>query len=69
MISPARTISFKLLRRIESNRVFSDDALNSNDLSHLDIRDRHLATEIVYGTLRWQAALDYVLADLSSRPW
>jgi len=69
MISPARKLSFKLLRRIESSRVFSDDALNSEDINRLEIRDRHLTTEIVYGTLRWQAALDYVLAGLSSRAW
>jgi 16S rRNA (cytosine967-C5)-methyltransferase len=69
MISPARRLSFKLLNRIESSHVFSDDALNSEDINRLDVRDRHLTTEIVYGTLRWQATLDYVLANLSSRPW
>jgi 16S rRNA (cytosine967-C5)-methyltransferase len=69
MISPARSLSFKLLSSIESNRVFSDDALNSEDINRLDVRDRHLTTEIVYGTLRWRAALDYVLANFSSRPW
>jgi 16S rRNA (cytosine967-C5)-methyltransferase len=69
MISPARRLSFKLLSRIESNHVFSDDALNSEDINRLDVRDRHLTTEIVYGTLRWQAALDHVLANLSSRLW
>jgi 16S rRNA (cytosine967-C5)-methyltransferase len=69
MISPARKLSFKLLRRIESNHVFSDDALNSDPVGRLDVRDRHLVTEIVYGTLRWQAALDHVLTTLSARPW
>jgi 16S rRNA (cytosine967-C5)-methyltransferase len=69
MISPARSLSFKLLSRIESRRLFSDNALNSKDMTRLEVRDRHLTTEIVYGTLRWQAALDHVLAQLSSRPW
>jgi 16S rRNA (cytosine967-C5)-methyltransferase len=69
MISPARSLSFKLLSRIESRRLFSDDALNSEDIALLDVRDRHLTTEIVYGTLRWQATLDYVLTNLSSRSW
>jgi 16S rRNA (cytosine967-C5)-methyltransferase len=69
MISPARLLSFKLLSRIESRRLFSDDALNSDDMAQLDVRDRHLTTEIVYGTLRWQATLDHILATLSSRPW
>jgi 16S rRNA (cytosine967-C5)-methyltransferase len=69
MISPARSLSFNLLNRIESQRLFSDDALNSEDMAQLDVRDRHLTTEIVYGTLRWQAALDAILRSLSSRTW
>jgi 16S rRNA (cytosine967-C5)-methyltransferase len=69
MISPARSVSFRLLNHIESRCLYSDDALHSEDMAPLDVRDRHLTTEIVYGTLRWQATLDYVLASLSSRPW
>jgi 16S rRNA (cytosine967-C5)-methyltransferase len=69
MISPARSLSFKLLSRIESHHLFSDDALNSEEMAQLAVRDRHLTTEIVYGTLRWQATLDYLLASLSSRSW
>jgi len=69
MISQARTLSFKLLCQIESRGVFSDDALNSREVGRLEVRDRHLTTEIVYGTLRWQAALDFVLSGLSSRRW
>ena len=49
--------------------MFSDDALNSRDMDRLQVRDRHLTTEIVYGTLRWQGLLDYLLAGASSRPW
>jgi len=69
MVSPARRLSFKLLCQIDSRRLFSDDALNSADIEGLEIRDRHLTTEIVYGTLRWQGLLDYLLAGVSSRPW
>jgi 16S rRNA (cytosine967-C5)-methyltransferase len=69
MISPARTLCYELLIDIESQRLFSDDALNSEGMKILDIRDRHLTTEIVYGTLRWRGLLDHVLADVSSRPW
>ena len=59
-ISPARTTCYQLLCDIESRRFYSDDALNSERMLGLEIRDRHLTTEIVYGTLRWQALLDYV---------
>jgi 16S rRNA (cytosine967-C5)-methyltransferase len=69
MISPARKLCYELLIEIESQRLFSDDALNSEGMQKLDIRDRHLTTEIVYGTLRWQGMLDYMLLEVSSRPW
>jgi 16S rRNA (cytosine967-C5)-methyltransferase len=69
MPSPARKTAYKLLSRIDSRQMFSDDALNSGDMESLEIRDRNLTTEIVYGTLRWQGVLDYLLAKVSSRPW
>jgi 16S rRNA (cytosine967-C5)-methyltransferase len=69
MISPARKLAYRLLFRIESQRLFSDDAVNSPDMGAIDPRDRRLVTEIVYGTLRWQETLDHVLSKLSSRPW
>ncbi|MDM7997745.1 MAG: 16S rRNA (cytosine(967)-C(5))-methyltransferase RsmB [Acidobacteriota bacterium] len=69
MISPARKLCYRLLHRIEQRQIFSDDALNSDSMKALDVRDRHLTTEIVYGTLRWQAMLDYILGSVCSRPW
>jgi len=69
MISPARRLCYRILQQIETKGLFSDDALNSSEMEQLDIRDRHLTTEIVYGTLRWQGLLDYVLAKSSSRSW
>lgn len=49
--------------------MFSDDALHSSAAQTPDVRDRHLITEIVYGTLRRQLLLDHVLAGASSRRW
>ena len=69
MISPARNLTYRLLTQIEARHVFSDDALNSEKMKQLDVRDRHLTTQVVYGTLRWQALLDYLLAKASSLPW
>lgn len=69
MISPARRIAYKLLYHIELQRIFSDDALNSPDMETMDIRDRHLTTEIVYGSIRWQGTLDYLLEKQSARSW
>jgi 16S rRNA (cytosine967-C5)-methyltransferase len=69
MISPSRTLCYRILQQIYTEGVFSDDAVNSSEMERLGIRDRHLTTEIVYGTLRWQGLLDYVLAKSSSRSW
>jgi 16S rRNA (cytosine967-C5)-methyltransferase len=69
MISPARKICYTLLCQIESRRLFSDDAIHSQNLQDLDRRDRNLIAEIIYGCLRWQSLLDYVLSMSSSRAW
>jgi 16S rRNA (cytosine967-C5)-methyltransferase len=62
-------MAYKLLCKIEAQRVFSDDALHSESVEQLENRDRNLTTEIVYGTLRWQGLLDHILAAASSRSW
>ncbi len=69
MISPARSISYDLLLKIERDLIFSDDALHSEIMETVPVRDRQLITEIVYGTLRWQSRLDFMLAGVSSRSW
>jgi 16S rRNA (cytosine967-C5)-methyltransferase len=37
--------------------------------SALDLRDRSFVTELVYGTLRMQGRHDWVLSQVSDRPW
>jgi 16S rRNA (cytosine967-C5)-methyltransferase len=69
LIAPARIAAFDILCRIELRQVHSDDALNSEALDALEPRDRNLATEIVYGTLRWRGWLDYILEDVVARAW
>ena len=69
MISPSRNLAFRLIERIESRRLNSDAAVNGTEMELLDARDRHLATEIIYGVLRRRATLDWLLAGHSSRPW
>ncbi len=69
MISPARRQSFDLLCQIELGGAFSDDAINRPEVSRLDLRDRNLVTEIVFGTLRWRLFLDHHLAEVSLRTW
>jgi 16S rRNA (cytosine967-C5)-methyltransferase len=68
MPAPARKVSFQLLCRITIEGAFSDYALRTPEVDRLSERDRNLATEIVYGTLRWQGWLDVALGRASSRP-
>jgi 16S rRNA (cytosine967-C5)-methyltransferase len=69
VIAPARQAAYEALCRIELRPAHSDDVLNSELISRLEVRDRNLATEIAYGTLRWRAWLDYLLESAVSRSW
>jgi 16S rRNA (cytosine967-C5)-methyltransferase len=67
--SAARQAAHEVLCRIELQGAHSDDALRIPSVGRLEERDRNLVTAIVYGTLRWRAQLDFVLAAAISRPW
>ena len=64
-----RLVAFELLRAVEERDAYANllmpQLLSASDLSE---RDRALATELGYGTLRWQGTLDAVLARACSRP-
>ena len=66
----ARLLAFDLLTEVNRNDGYSNlllpQALND---SKLDDRDRSLVTELLYGTLRMQGKHDWVLAQISDRPW
>ncbi|MBI4610938.1 MAG: 16S rRNA (cytosine(967)-C(5))-methyltransferase RsmB [Candidatus Rokubacteria bacterium] len=75
-VSPARVEALRILCRVEEDRAFADLALEAAlERARLPVRDRALATELVYGTLRWQRRLDWILAPHSRRrlerldPW
>jgi 16S rRNA (cytosine967-C5)-methyltransferase len=58
----------RVLERVEADASFADIALEAELGAHrLDTRDAALATELVYGTLRWQRYLDWILAPHSRR--
>ena len=69
MTAPARSIAFDVLCRVSIEGGYSDYALNAPDVARLQPRDRNLVTEIVYGTLRWQGWLDFLLSRVSARGW
>jgi 16S rRNA (cytosine967-C5)-methyltransferase len=66
--SAARAVAARVLERVESDAAFADLALDA-ELARRTIppRDIALATELIYGTLRWQRYLDWILAPHSKR--
>jgi 16S rRNA (cytosine967-C5)-methyltransferase len=72
----ARRVALEILRRVETDAAYPDRLLDHlPGRAGLDTRDRALATELVYGTLRWQRWLDWQLGRVSRRspdtvePW
>src|SRR5712692_3233972 len=59
-ISQARTIAFDVLRRVETQNAFADEALRAELGSNLRTEDAGLATELTLGVLRWQRLLDFL---------
>lgn len=67
-IAPARVAAFDVLLQVATGNGNSDDLLHSAITVKLSPEDRHLATALVLGTLRWQIALDGRIQSLLERP-
>ena len=66
--SPAREAAARVLERVLVDGAYADLALDGElGRRRLSPRDVALATELVYGTLRWQRYLDWILAPHSRR--
>ena len=68
MTSPARAAAHRVLRDVHTGRADLPRAQARARDTLVDGRDRALAAEIAVGTLRWQAALDAIIGQISSRP-
>jgi 16S rRNA (cytosine967-C5)-methyltransferase len=66
MIAPARKVAFNVLRKTEEGG-YASDLLLSHSVG-LDPRDAGLASEIVFGCLRRQAQLDWIIGETAKRP-
>lgn len=64
-ISAARITAFDILRKVEAGG-YASDLLRAHSAA-LDSRDAGLASEIVFGVLRYQAQLDYLIEYFSGR--
>ena len=67
---PVRLLVFDILTEVNRRDGYSNLLLpRALDASAFDQRDKAFATELLYGTLRMQGRHDYVLAQVSDRPW
>ena len=67
-ISPARTVAFDILLRVDQQNAYASELLHSERLDKLAPTDRGLAMELVMGVLRWRSRLDDEIAAAASRP-
>lgn len=66
-ISPARTVAFDILLRVEQHDAYASELLHSHRLDGLAADDRGLATELVMGVLRWRSRLDEAIVSAAAR--
>ena len=64
-VSAAREISFRILTRVHAGGYASD--LLRHETAALDSRDAALAETLVFGCLRYQSQLDFLIAHFSGR--
>ncbi|HEX2089826.1 MAG TPA: 16S rRNA (cytosine(967)-C(5))-methyltransferase RsmB [Actinomycetota bacterium] len=65
----ARTVALRALRRVTESGAYSNLTLAAElERSRLDVRDRQLAADLLYGTLRRKLQLDRAIAEASARP-
>ena len=65
-----RVLVYDILSEVNRNGGYSNLLLpQALTASNFETRDKGFATELLYGTLRMQGRHDYILAQVSDRPW
>ena len=67
-LTPARMVAFEILTIVAAGKAHSDELLHGARTQSLSEPDRHLATALVMGVLRWQISLDARIRALLERP-
>ncbi|WP_314173406.1 RsmB/NOP family class I SAM-dependent RNA methyltransferase [Streptomyces winkii] len=70
---PVRVLAFEALRAVDERDAYANLVLppllrQARAEGGFDTRDAALATELVYGTLRWQGTYDVIIAECVDRP-
>ncbi len=67
--APSRQTALQVLYAIDAQQAYTDVALRQAlGQSRLERRDRTLITECVYGVVRWQGRIDWLLQHVCHRP-
>ena len=67
---PVRLLVFDVMTEVNHRDGYSNLLLpKALENSAFDQRDKAFATELLYGTLRMQGRHDYILSQVSDRPW
>jgi 16S rRNA (cytosine967-C5)-methyltransferase len=66
VISPARALAFRILKKVHAGGYASD--LLRNEGAALDTRDAGLAEAIVMGVLRFEGQLNFLIGHFAGRP-
>src|SRR3989449_4876062 len=66
VVAPARRASFDVIRRVFEDGAYADRALRSA-VASLDERDRALARQLTFGTVRRARTLDHAIETLGRR--
>jgi 16S rRNA (cytosine967-C5)-methyltransferase len=69
MPTQARRAAFAILLRVETQSGYATELLHGPLTADLSAPDAALATELVLGTLRWQAQLDFIAQRLTKIKW
>ena len=65
-----RVLVFDILSEVNRRGGYSNLLLpQALATSNFEVRDRGFATELLYGTLRMEGRHDYILSQISDRPW
>jgi 16S rRNA (cytosine967-C5)-methyltransferase len=67
--TPARRVSYAVLRRVFEHDAFADRALTGEAArAHLEGRERSLAMQLSFGAVQRRGTLDHLIATLARRP-